>query len=179
MQRPASLYRETTRRATAGFRWNDAVTLVATRCDMVRPYRGRAAEEEQLCLAFPAAVSCSVAIGASGAHKTHSVPSIGDLHDETRASATRASSSVVSCHTTSCIGCRNSNPCRKTLRLRTIARVVATVIGTLIFSSTVSPIFSSTGRIAVMPDSLMSRLCPGKNPLPEWTVTSVSNSNRW
>ncbi len=67
------------------------MTLVATRCDMVRPYRGRAAEEEQLCLAFPAAVSCSVAIGASGAHKTHSVPSIGDLHDETRASATRAS----------------------------------------------------------------------------------------
>ncbi len=53
-----------------------------------RPINGPCAEE--LCLASPAVVPCSVAIGASGAHERNSVPSIGDPHDETCASATRA-----------------------------------------------------------------------------------------
>ena len=53
------------------------------------PHHG-AVRRGRLCLASPAVVSSSVAIGASDAHERNSVPSIGDPHDETCASATRA-----------------------------------------------------------------------------------------
>lgn len=78
----------------------------------------------------------------------------------------------------SCSGSKNLNPCRNTLRFATIALIVTRVRGSLILSSTSSPSFSSTGRIADIPHSLISSARLGMNSEAVRTITSASISRR-